>query len=68
MFRPLAEFDLAPPGERNVIAGSLEQSAVSPTGTMMEMIETTRAFEANVQMIKNQDSVMGSLIGRVLKS
>ncbi|MCM2370450.1 flagellar hook-basal body protein [Aporhodopirellula aestuarii] len=68
LFRPLAEFDLAPPGQRNVIAGSLEQSAVSPTGTMMEMIETTRAFEANVQMIRNQDSVMGSLIGRVLKS
>ncbi|MBB3207783.1 flagellar basal body rod protein FlgG [Rhodopirellula rubra] len=68
LFRPLAEFDLAPSNERNVIAGSLEHSAVSPTGTMMEMIETTRAFEANVQMIKNQDSVMGSLIGRVLKS
>lgn len=68
LFRPLAEFDLAPPGQRNVIAGSLEQSAVSATGTMMELIETTRAYEANVQMIKNQDSVMGSLIGRVLKS
>lgn len=67
LFRPLAEFDLAPPGQRNVVAGSLEQSAVSPTGTMMELIETTRAYEANVQMIKNQDSVLGSLIGRVLK-
>jgi len=68
LFRPLAEFGLAPPGQRNVIAGSLEQSAVSATGTMMEMIETTRVYEANVQMIKNQDSVLGSLIGRVLKS
>lgn len=67
LFRPLAKFDLAPPGQRNVIAGTLEQSAVSATGTMMEMIETTRAYEANVQMIKNQDSVLGSLIGRVLK-
>jgi flagellar basal body rod protein FlgG len=38
LFRPLAEFGLAPPGERNVVAGSLEQSAVSPTGTMMELI------------------------------
>ncbi|SMP63507.1 flagellar hook protein FlgE/flagellar basal-body rod protein FlgF/flagellar basal-body rod protein FlgG [Neorhodopirellula lusitana] len=67
LFKPLADFDLAPAGDRNVIAGSLEQSAVSPTGTMMELIETTRAYEANVQMIKNQDSVLGSLIGRVLK-
>lgn len=68
LFRPLAQFDLAPPGQRNVIAGSLEHSAVSPTGTMMELIDTTRAYEANVQMIKNQDSVLGSLVGRLLKA
>ncbi|MCC9655911.1 flagellar hook-basal body complex protein [Rhodopirellula sp. JC737] len=68
LFRPLAEYDMAPDGQRNVVAGSLEQSAVSPTGTMMEMIETSRAYEANIQMIKNQDSVLGSLIGRVLQS
>ncbi|MEM8911923.1 MAG: flagellar hook-basal body complex protein [Planctomycetota bacterium] len=68
LFRPLAEFDLAPPGQRNVVAGSLEQSAVSPTATMMEMIETSRAYEANVQMIKNQDTVIGSLIGRMLQA
>lgn len=68
LFRPLAEFDLAPPTDRNVVAGSLEQSAVSPTMTMMEMIETSRAYEANVQMIKNQDTVLGSLIGRMLQA
>ncbi|MCR9208585.1 MAG: flagellar hook-basal body complex protein [bacterium] len=68
LFRPLAEFSLVPDSQRNVVAGSLEQSAVSPTGTMMEMIETSRAYEANIQMIKNQDSVLGSLIGRVLQS
>jgi len=67
LFRPLADFDLAPAGQRNVVAGSLEQSAVSPTTTMMEMIETSRAYEANVQMIKNQDTVIGSLISRVLQ-
>ena len=68
LFRPLADFDLAPAGQRNVVAGSLEQSAVSPTMTMMEMIQTSRAYEANVQMIKNQDTVIGSLIGRMLQS
>lgn len=68
LFRPLAEFGLAPAGQRNVVPGALEQSAVSPTGTMMEMIETSRAYEANVQMIKNQDTVVGTLIGRILQS
>lgn len=68
LFRPLAEFNLAGPGDRNVINGALEQSAVSPTGAMMELIETSRAYEANVQMIKHQDGVLGSLVGRVLKA
>lgn len=66
-FKPLADFGLVPPGERKVVAGSIEHSAVSPTASMMELIETSRAYEANVQMIRNQDSVLGSLIGRVLQ-
>lgn len=66
MFKPLAEFDLVAPRERKVVAGSLEQSAVSPTMAMMELIETSRAYEANVRLIQHQDSVMGSLISRVL--
>ncbi len=66
MFKPLAEFDLVPAPERKVVAGSLEQSAVSPTSAMMELIETSRAYEANVRLIQHQDSVMGSLISRVL--
>ncbi len=67
LFKPLADFDLVPPVDRKVVAGSLERSAVSPTTAMMELIETSRAYEANVQMIKNQDTVLGSLIGRVLQ-
>ena len=66
-FKPLVDFDLVPRGERKVVAGMLEQSAVSPTSAMMELIETSRVYEANVRMIQNQDSVMGTLIGRVLK-
>lgn len=67
-FKSLAEFDLVPPTQRKVVAGMLEQSAVSPTGAMMELIETSRVYEANVRMIQNQDSVMGTLISRVLQS
>lgn len=66
-FKSLAEFDLVAPGQRKVVAGMLEQSAVSPTGAMMELIETSRVYEANVRMIQNQDSVMGTLISRVLQ-
>ncbi|MDA9858312.1 flagellar hook basal-body protein [Rubripirellula sp.] len=65
-FKPLAEFDLVPEGERGVIAGMLEQSGVRPTAAMMELIETSRVYEANVRMIQNQDSVMGTLISRAL--
>ncbi len=67
LFKPLAEFDLVPNNQRDVVAGSLERSSVSPTGAMMELIETTRVYEANVQMIKNQDTLLGSLVGRLLK-
>ena len=65
-FKPLAEFDLVPKSERSLKAGMLEHSAVSPTAAMMELIETSRVYEANVRMIQNQDSVMGTLINRVL--
>lgn len=68
LFKPMADFDLVPRNERKVVAGSLEKSAVSPTGAMMELIETSRVYEANVRMIQNQDSVMGSLISRVLQA
>jgi flagellar basal-body rod protein FlgF/flagellar basal-body rod protein FlgG len=55
-------------GERNVRQGFLEMSGSSPVRQMMAMIETTRAFEANSRMIQNQDSMLGSLISRVLQA
>lgn len=67
-FKTLAPYDQVPTEDRKVVAGTLEQSAVSPTTTMMELIETSRVYEANVRMIQNQDSVMGTLISRVLGS
>jgi flagellar basal body rod protein FlgG len=35
---------------------------------MMAMIESTRGFEANSRMIQAQDSAIGTLVGRVLRS
>jgi flagellar basal body rod protein FlgG len=66
-FKPLAPFDLVAATDRKVVAGMLEQSSVSPVNAMMELIETSRVYEANVRMIQNQDNVLGTLINRVLK-
>ena len=53
-------------GERQVLGGYLEQSTVKPALEMMELIETSRAYEANVRMIQNQDQMIGTLVNRVL--
>lgn len=66
-FKPLAATDLVLPDQRRVQSGALEQSAVSPTTAMMELVETSRVYEANVRMIQNQDNVMGSLISKILR-
>ncbi len=67
LFKPLADFDIVATSERQVTNGVLEASAVSATGAMMELIDASRSYEANVRMIQNQDSVMGSLISRMLQ-
>ncbi len=35
---------------------------------MMELIEASRAFEANVSMIHTQDEMLGTLVTRGLKT
>lgn len=67
LFEPPAEFDLVRGDSRGVVSGFVEQSGVRPTAAMMELIEASRAYEANVRMIQNQDHVIGSLITRVLQ-
>ena len=47
--------------------GSWKSSGVRTTSTMMELIETSRMYEANVRMIQNQDQTASSLINRILK-
>lgn len=67
LFRPLADVQPLKAGERNVQSGYLEMSNVSPTTQMTELIEASRAYEANVRMIQNQDQLLGTLVTRVLK-
>jgi flagellar basal-body rod protein FlgF/flagellar basal-body rod protein FlgG len=66
-FSPLAPPTRIPPGERQVVNGYLEHSTVSPTAEMMQLIETSRAYETNVRMIQNHDNVLGSLVNRLLR-
>jgi len=67
MFRPLAEVNDAQPSERNVRDGVLEMSSVKPIEATVQMIEASRAYEANVRLIQHQDSMLGSLVGRILR-
>ena len=68
LFKPTGSVKPLELSERNVRQGYLEMSGASPVRQMMAMIETTRAFEANSRMIQNQDSMLGSLISRVLQA
>jgi flagellar basal-body rod protein FlgF/flagellar basal-body rod protein FlgG len=68
LFRPLADVMQVPREQRRVRQGYLEQSNVKPALQMMELIETSRAYEANIKMIQNQDQMIGSLISRMLRA
>ncbi len=65
-FRPLADVIPLRADERKVRSGFIESSSVRPIQEMMELIEASRVFEANVSMIESQDEALGALITRVL--
>jgi flagellar basal body rod protein FlgG len=54
-----------PPGSTTLRPGYLEVSGVNPVKEMMTLIETTRAFEANLNMIKHQDEAFARLLSSV---
>ena len=54
--------------DRQVVSGFIEKSGVNPTLEMMELIETSRMFEANIKLIQQQDALTGSLLNRVLRA
>jgi flagellar basal body rod protein FlgG len=68
LFRPLAAPQPLPAGERNVAPGYLELSGVQPTGELVDMLETSRLLEANINMIQTQDQTLSALVNRVLKA
>lgn len=66
LFRPLAETIPLAASERRVASGFLEMSGVEPTMEMVELIKTSRELEANTNMMKTQDEMIGSLIEQVM--
>jgi flagellar basal-body rod protein FlgF len=67
LFRPTGETPAIPEDSRRTAAGFLEASSVNPTLEMTSMIEASRVFEANINMLKTQDQMLGSLISQVLR-
>lgn len=67
LFRSLTNVNDVPNDQRKVVGGALEHSAVEPTAAMMELIEASRVYEANIRMIQTQNDSMEQLIGRVLR-
>ncbi|QDU79133.1 Flagellar basal-body rod protein FlgG [Polystyrenella longa] len=51
----------------SVKQGYLEESSVEPVSEMLQMIETSRAFESNLNMAKYQDESLGLLLGSLAR-
>lgn len=67
LFRPLSTPTPLDPTERRVQSGYLERSSVRATQEMSELITTSRAFEANVNMVRTQDELLETLVSRLLR-
>lgn len=68
LFRCQTEPEAVAANKRRVVSGYLEQSQVRPTMEMMDLIEASRAVEANLNMMKTQDEMLASLVTRVLRA
>ena len=51
--------------EASVQQGFLETSGIAPVQEMMSLIESSRAFEANINMIRTQDETLAQLLQSV---
>jgi flagellar basal-body rod protein FlgF/flagellar basal-body rod protein FlgG len=68
LFRPLADVERLPGAERRVAGGYLELADVQATSEMVDMIEASRAVEANLNMVQTQDQMLAGLVNRLLKN
>lgn len=68
LFRPLAEPEPIPANERSVAPGYIEGSGVRATTEMTEMIQASRALEANINLMKAQDEMLAGLITQAMST
>ena len=68
LFRPLSEPEPVPVAERSIASGYLEMSSVKATTEMTEMIQASRALEANINMMRVQDQMLSGLVNRVMRA
>jgi flagellar basal body rod protein FlgG len=54
-------------GITRIQQGFLEASAVNPIAGMVELIESSRAFEANANMIRTQDETLSRLLQSLIR-
>ncbi|MCS7305191.1 MAG: flagellar basal-body rod protein FlgF [Thermoguttaceae bacterium] len=56
-----------PSAQRRLLQGFLERSGVRPALELLELIETSRLIEANLNLMKAQDQMLSGLVHRLLK-
>ncbi|MCS7237767.1 MAG: flagellar hook basal-body protein [Thermoguttaceae bacterium] len=67
LFRVRGQIEPLPEAQRSVRAGYLEESSVNPTMEMLALIETSRAVEANLNMMQLQEGTLAALVSRLLR-
>jgi len=67
LFRTQNEPEPLPPAQRQVLQGFLERSGVRPALEMLELIETSRLIEANLNLVKAQDQMLSGLVQRLFR-
>ena len=67
LFQAKSEPQPVPPAARSVRPGYLETSGVRPTSEMVQLIEASRAIEANLNMMQTQDQMLSELVNRVMR-
>ncbi len=63
-FRYLGD-GLPPPSKAEVLQGFQEGSNVSPVGEMVKLIQSHRAYEANLQMVRIQDGSLARAVNEL---
>jgi len=68
LFRPAGDPQPVAANQRRVAGGYLELSGVRPTTELVQMIEASRAVEANLSMMRAQDQMLSGLVTRVMRA